>query len=171
MRPYLIETSVLKSTGLIHGNVEDSLLNVIIQRVQLSVLRPALTRGLFNRLLQGVTNQDLTPEETELLDDYVTPLLACACDRKAAKALTLQFRNKGMGMTADEYFEAQSHAERQSIEDDIHSDTVIAREDMIDFIKRNHSKFPTYERCACFGECSCNGSKNKNSYDIPISFL
>lgn len=162
MNAYLINTHDLKELGLIHGNVEDSMLKVIIQRVQLSVIEPAVTEKLFNRLLEGVDNTDLTLDEEFLMDKYVIPLLVIACDRKAIPVTTYELRNKGAGTTRDEYFNPATRDEALALGDDVNIDLQIAKRNLVKYLRQNRSKFPLYNGCSCgisydsgFENCRC----------------
>ena len=75
MRAYMIDTDDLKEIALINKNVEDSIINVVIQRVQKGVVRPVLGTALYDRLLTGIDADDLNSDEIELMENYVIPLL------------------------------------------------------------------------------------------------
>jgi hypothetical protein len=73
---HLISTTNLKALSYISSNVDDLLLSTLITRVQDTVLESILGSQLFNRLLTGVDNDDLNPDEKNLvktfLDAFIT---------------------------------------------------------------------------------------------------
>ena len=61
MEPFLISAYNLKNLGFISQNVDDTLLSTIIIRVQDTMIEPILGTSLFKRLLEGITQNNLTP--------------------------------------------------------------------------------------------------------------
>ena len=65
---HLISTTNLKALSYISSNVDDLLLSTLITRVQDTVLESILGSQLFNRLLEGVDNNDLTADQLKIVE-------------------------------------------------------------------------------------------------------
>lgn len=165
MTPYLINAQSVKDLGLIHLNVEDSVLKVIIQRVQLSVVEPAIGEKLYDRLLEGIEVNNLTADEELLIDKYITPMLVAACDKKAVIAYNWEIRNKGAGTTNDQYFQSSGVGEHLVLSDDINIDVQVAKRKLFKFLRNNRDKYPLWDE-----SCDCN-KNGATGYNLPtISF-
>ncbi len=57
---------------------------------------PALGTALYERLQDGIANNNLTQIETSLLDTYITPTLVYYVMSELPMGLSYQFYNKGM---------------------------------------------------------------------------
>ncbi len=119
---YLITTEAVKKIGLIQSNVRDSILTVIIRRSQDFVVRPILGTTLFERLKEGINDDDLNPDEIILPNDHIAPLIAASCDSKSINALTYELRAETAGKAKDEHIEPVSESENVRLFDDINSD-------------------------------------------------
>lgn len=149
---YLIDTASVKELGYIQENVRDSILKVVIRRAQDFVIRPILGTKLFERLKTGIINDDLNANETTLLNDYIAPCIAAACDAKAINALTYELRAETAGKAKDEHIEAVSESENSRLFDDIDGDVLGYREILIGYLKDNSDLFPEYEDPDCSHE-------------------
>jgi len=148
----LITTTGVKELGYIQANVRDSILEVAIRRVQDFVVRPILGTSFFERLKEGIVNSNLTADETALLNDYIAPLMAAACDGKAINALTLELRTETAGKAKDEHVEPLTKQERNDLFDDINEDVLGYRTVLIGFLKDNADDFPLYKSYICNNE-------------------
>lgn len=145
MDAYLIDSDDLKAISLINNNVEDSIIRVTIQRVQKSIVRPILGTLLYKRLIQGIEDNDLNSDEITLLEDYIAPLMAAACDRKAINHTTYQIRNKTTGKGLDQNITAVDQGENLRLDNDIREDIEVAKADLIGYLKDNCGKYPEYQ--------------------------
>lgn len=105
--------TIKERTGL-HNNVDEKLVNPEILTVQDMYILPALGTGLYNRLQDGIQANDLTANETTLLDTYITPTLVYLVMAELPMGLSYQFYNKGMIRKTGE---AQSEPSTQDIID------------------------------------------------------
>jgi hypothetical protein len=149
MDAYLIDTNSLKKIALINENVEDTIVRVIIQRVQRGVLRPILGTSLYKRLLQGVTNNDFNADESELMNDYIVPLLGVACDRKSINATTYDIRSKTTGKAGDEHITPVSESENLRLDNDIRQDLAVEISSIKGYLMDNQDNFPEYKSFIC----------------------
>ena len=108
MNAYLITTAKVKKIAYIQGNVEDSFLSITIKRVQDNIIQPLIWTSLYKRLLAGITANDLNSDEQTLLNDYIAPCIASACDYKIIYPLATKTRNKTVGSNQDEIMSTAS---------------------------------------------------------------
>lgn len=87
--------TIKERTGL-HNNVDEKLVNPEILTVQDMYILPALGTGLYNRLQDGIAGNNLTVQETALLDTYITPTLVYLVMAELPMGLSYQFYNKGV---------------------------------------------------------------------------
>jgi len=144
-----INTQNLVDLGLINTNVEDSVLEVLIQRVQKSTVRPLLGTSLYNRISEGIDNSNLNADEVKLMDEYVIPLLVIAVDRKAINSTTYQIRNKATTKGIDPNVQPVSESENLRLDNDIRQDLVIAENDLIGYLRDNCELYPEYNNAEC----------------------
>ena len=162
-----ITAEKLKLIGLINGNVEDSILRVVIQRVQRSVVRPLLGTSLYNRISTGITDNDLNADEITLMDDYVTPLMVVACDRASIDATNYQIRNKSVSTGTDKDFKAVTESENLRLDNSIRDSITIEQNTLIGYLLDNCDLYPEYNNAECSYEKrppSTKRSTGKNFY-------
>lgn len=147
MESSLISTDKLKKRGYIHGNVEDSLLRVLIIRVQDTIVEPITGTPLFKRLLAGIDDDDLTADEITLMDDYIIPVMVSGCDYRSVNPLTYEIRNKGVGTTKDEHFEPTSESGNVRLKDELKADLQFYSARLIGYLKDNYELYPEYTEC------------------------
>jgi hypothetical protein len=156
MEALLISPESLKKIAYINDNVEDSIVRVIIERVQRAVVKPCITRPLYDRLVQGIDAEDLNQNEVNLLENYIAPLIAAAADKAGATVINMQLRNKGLNKGSDEYIQTVSSSESAIWRDQMHMDTDVAKKELTLFLEDNAALFPQYtsQNCKKKGTCS-----------------
>jgi hypothetical protein len=149
--------------SLVNENVEDSIVRVTIQRVQRNILQAVITTPLYNRLLQGVEDNDLNTDEVILLEDYIQPYLACECDRKMINNVTYQIRNKAVGKGIDPNLNVVSESENLRLDNSIRQDAEGSKKLLLDYLNENFELYPEYVVKTC--------NKGKSSGTNYISFI
>lgn len=91
-----ISVQTIKDRTGLHNNVDEKLINPEILTAQDMYILPALGTGLYERLQDGIQDQDLTNDESVLLDTYVTPCLVYYVISELPMGLSYQFYNKGL---------------------------------------------------------------------------
>ena len=145
-----ISTDALKKRALLNGNVEDSILRVIIQRAQTTEVEPLIGTSLYKRLVAGIAASNLNANETILMDDYITPVMVYACDRRAIDATTYQIRNKTTGKGVDENITPVTPGENLKLDNQIRQDMKFATSKLVGYLLDNCDLFPEYDS----GECN-----------------
>ena len=141
---FLIETELIKELGFIQGNVSDELISPTLRRVQDVELKPIIGSQLFNRLLDGVNNDDLNASETDLMNTYIRDFLVSACDHKIVNHLIFQLRNSAVGTSKDSFITPLSSAERTTLLDDLRHDKEVYSQNLVNHLLENRELYPEY---------------------------
>lgn len=149
MNAYLITTANVKKIAYIQGNVEDSILSITIKRVQDNIIQPIIGTSLYKRLLAGITANDLNSDEQTLLNDYIAPCIASACDYKIIYPLATKTRNKTVGSNQDEIMSTASLEAQTQLRNEYRKDFEPYRLALIGYLKDNQTLFPEYYNWVC----------------------
>lgn len=168
MENALISIDKLKKRGFIHYNVEDGLISPIIIAVQDSIVEPLVGTTLFKRLLQGINDSDLKPDEIILMDKYVVPVMVSGCNVHAVNIVSVQVRNKGAGKFKDEKFEAVSHQDKIDLKNQYEKYLKIYERRLVGYLRDNCQLYPQYNEAECSYE---NIKPNKKISRGHISLL
>jgi hypothetical protein len=76
--------------------VDEKLVNPEIMTAQDMFIHPALGTGLYTRLQDGIEDNNLTAQEQDLLDTYITPALVYYTLAELPMGMSFQFYNKGV---------------------------------------------------------------------------
>jgi len=107
---FISVNTIKERTGL-HNNCDEKLINPEILTAQDIYILPALGTALYNRLQDGIENNNLTNTETTLLDTYIVPTLVYYVMSELPMGLSYQFYNKGLIRKSGEGQENPSAAE------------------------------------------------------------
>lgn len=91
-----INVNTIKERSALHSNVDDKLILPEILSAQDMYLLPALGTALYNRLQSGIENNNLTADEVDLLDNFITNPLVYFTLSELPVGLSYQFYNKGL---------------------------------------------------------------------------
>lgn len=149
MRDFLIDVNTVKKIGFVNKNVDTELISTTLRRVQDTMLLPILGTTFYDRLQDGVEDNDLTADETHLLDFYITPFLCSAVDYRIINPLTYEIRSKTVGTTRDEHMTPISIAENNLLKDDLAKDCEVYRLKLVGYLKDNCTLFTTYNEYLC----------------------
>lgn len=146
---YIISAEKLTEDGFIHGNVETKVLSTIIERVQLTKIKPALGGVLYRKVLELIQdeqeNSTAIPEPyATLIDTYIVPALIPLVEIRATTHLNWKMKNKAVGTSSDEYIRPSVRQETSDLKDELMADAMAARNELIRYLKANASDFPEY---------------------------
>lgn len=152
---YMITTDELKERGFIHGNVEDTVLAVLIERTQRLKMRPILGGVLYKKILADIKayNNGVAPstpipaDYKTLMEDYILPCLIPMIEKRATVHLNYKMRNKAIGSGNDEFIRANNRQETADLQDDLEDDIADMRNELIRYLKDNTDNFPEYLEC------------------------
>jgi len=108
--------TIKERTGL-HFNTDEKLVNPEILTAQDMYILPALGTALYERLQDGITANNLTQVESNLLDTYIAPTLVYYVMSELPMGLSYQFYNKGLIRKSGEGQENPSAAELIDVAD------------------------------------------------------
>lgn len=91
-----INVNTIKERSALHSNVDDKLILPEVLSAQDMFLLPALGTALYNRLQDGIENNNLTADEVDLLDNFITNPLVYYTLSELPVGLSYQFYNKGL---------------------------------------------------------------------------
>ena len=137
--------TIKERTGL-HNNVDEKLVNPEILTAQDMYILPALGTGLYERLQTGIQNSNLTADETNLLDTYITPTLVYYVMSELPMGLSYQFYNKGMIRKSGEGQENPSAAEMIDVADRYKARAEFYKQRLVKYLmdKSGVNLFPLY---------------------------
>jgi hypothetical protein len=91
-----INVNTIKERSALHSNVDDKLILPELLSAQDIFILPALGTALYNRLQSGIENNNLTADEVDLLDNFITNPLVYYTLSELPMGLSYQFYNKGL---------------------------------------------------------------------------
>jgi hypothetical protein len=91
-----INVNTIKERSALHTNVDDKLILPELLAAQDMYLLPALGTALYNRLQTGIESANLTADEIDLLDNFITNPLVYFTLSELPVGLSYQFYNKGL---------------------------------------------------------------------------
>lgn len=141
---FYVTTAYLKKNSLIHGNVNEEKLVVILRKVQSIRFKNILGSTLQKDLLAKVAAKTITGNDKILVDDYIVPALLSWCEVTAAKYYNIEIRNKNVGKSSDQYQNANPDKENYTFISELKKDATSLTNDLITYLKCNSDLFPAY---------------------------
>jgi hypothetical protein len=141
-----ISVNTIKERTSVHTNLDDKLINPEILTSQDMYILPALGTALYERLQDGIQNNNLTQVETTLLDTYITPTLVYYVMSELPMGLSYQFYNKGMIRKTGEGQENPSAAEMIDVADRYKARAEFYKQRLVKYLmeKSGQNVFPEY---------------------------
>lgn len=140
----LIDADYLKDYELVDSNIDDNRIIPVIMTAQRLYIRDLLGSKLYNRLGQGVLNNDLTSEERVLLSEYVAPCLAKYTMYELRANITHQLTNKGSQIKSSDNSQASDDSSLKWLMDkDLITAGAFAKT-LEEFLCANRTTFPLY---------------------------
>jgi hypothetical protein len=98
MKPvaYLLSEETLRERTVISKDVDTKYLNQVIWDCQETHVQELIGTPLYKRLVEGVNAEDLTSDEKELIDDYITNVLCFRVLSELPMVLGYKFTNKNL---------------------------------------------------------------------------
>jgi hypothetical protein len=163
MTAFLIDIATIKKIGFVNKNVDDPIISTTLRRVQDTMILPILGTPFYKRLLAGITDDDLTTDETNLLNDYIAPCIIAGVDYRIINALTYETRSKTVGTSRDEHINPVTIQENLMRTEDLKRDYETYRESLIGFLQDNRTLFTEYNNFVCSNEnIAPDGGKVRN---------
>jgi len=143
----LISEKTIKENSLVSNNVDGKYIQNAIRTAQDISLQPIIGQKLFERLCEGVSKDNLTELETELISTYIQPVLLNAVMSDLVLQLTYKFRNLGAVQTTDTNIMIPSLTDLEYIRNDYSMKCTFYQNRLSDFLEANCAKFKQYTDC------------------------
>ena len=132
-------------TGLT-ANVDEKLVLPEIYTCQDMFILPALGTSLYDRLIKGIEDGDLTETEEGLLNTYVTPTLVFYVMSELPMGLSYQFYNKGVIRKVDEVQTEPSAQEMVDVANRYKARAEFYKQRLVKYLREESGKntFPQY---------------------------
>lgn len=146
MSQLIISEAYLKDKSVITNNTDFKYITPQIVLVQETKLRPLLGTNLYNLIItQSTPVTSLTPDNLVLVDTYILPFLQLYIMAKSILALKYKFTNTGVIVRdAGGSGTAIPQNEAKELADSFINDAEAYGQLMVDYIKANPTKYPTY---------------------------
>lgn len=145
----LISEKTVKENSLVSNNVDSKYIQNAIRSAQDLSVQPIIGQKLFERLCEGVAEDNLTELETELISTYIQPVLLNAVMSDLILQLSFKFRNLGAVQTVDTNVIIPSLNDLQYIREDYSMKCTFYQNRLSDFLEKNCAKFAQYPGCDC----------------------
>lgn len=159
----LISENTIKQNSLVSNNVDGKYIQNAIRTAQDLSLQPIIGQKLFERLCDGVANNNLNEIETELISTYIQPVLLNAVMSDLVLQLSFKFRNLGAVQTVDTNVIIPSLTDLEYIRNDYSMKCTFYQNRLSDFLESNCAKFKQYTDCQC-GKLPANKYAIKNPF-------
>lgn len=159
----LISEKTIKENSLVSNNVDSKYIQNAIRTAQDLSLLPIIGQKLFERLCDGVANNNLNELETELISTYIQPVLINAVMSDLVLQLSYKFRNLGAVQTVDTNVIIPSLTDLEYIRNDYSMKCTFYQNRLSDFLEANCTKFSQYPGCEC-GKLKANKYAFKNPF-------
>lgn len=163
----LISPDVVKRTGELNYNVDDTVIGSAIRSAQNIYLKDVIGTALLERIQELVWNSiqesDIMPTsngnsiddpENEmykvLLDEYIENVLVYKCLVEITTRISFKIRNVGVSQNSEENINASSLSDIKYIKNGYETLFCDALNRMMDFLENNKAAFPEIDsKCAC----------------------
>ncbi len=137
--------TIKERTGL-HANVDEKLVMPEILTAQDMYILPALGTGLYDRLQDGIVAADLTADEADLIDRYITNCLVYYVMSELPMGLSYQFYNKGVVRKSSDNTDLPSAQDMIDVADRYRSRAEFYKQRLVKYLKQASGtvKFPLY---------------------------
>ena len=161
----LISEKTIKENSLVSNNVDSKYIQNAIRTSQDISLQPIIGQALFERLCEGIKENNLTELETDLISTYIQPILLNAVMSDLVLQLTYKFRNMGTVQTSDTNVMVPSLKDLQYIREDYNMKAQFYMGRLSDYLQANCTKFKQYPGCEC-GKLKANPTAYKNNLTL-----
>jgi hypothetical protein len=165
---FLIDLASLKNLSLVHENVENELLRVVLKRSQDMYIEPIVGTAQYNRLLAGVAADDLTANELTLINDYIVIVLCIAVELRVADSVTTEIRNVGVGVATEQNYTANTSNQMERTKDITYKDLTFYKNRLKRFLCENSADYPLFDDPNTDG-IKPEGKQNSYSQNFFIS--
>ena len=135
-----VSVNTIKERTGVHNNLDEKLINPEILASQDMYILPCLGTALYNRLQDGIQNDNLSSLESEILDTYITPALVYYVLSELPMGLSYQFYNKGLIRKSGDGQENPSASDMIDVADRYKSRAEFYKQRLVKFLKEKAVK-------------------------------
>ena len=139
-----ISPALIKSRTGISDSIDDKQLKPMIKVAQDMYIQPAMGSTFYEALQDGVENDNLTANETALLNNYITDALVWFTMSTLPAALSYQFFSKGVLQKTAEESNNPSRADIELLERRYKDNAEFYKTRLINYLRENYTLFPEY---------------------------
>lgn len=139
-----IDVAFIKKRYPISTAIDDKQITPLIKLAQDKYIMPALGSGLYNRLQQGIEVPNLTNDEKELLNNYISDALLWFTLGEMVTLTSYQFFSKGVLQKSAEESQNPSKGTFELLERKFASNAEFYKQRLVDYLIENRNLFYTY---------------------------
>lgn len=139
-----IDETLIKSRTAISWGIDGKQIKPVIKLAQDKFIMPCLGSTLFNRLQEGIENDDINLDEKNLLDNYVTDCLLWYTIGEMVMMTSFQFFSKGVFQKTSEESNTPSKGQLELLERSYLSNAEFYKQRLIDYLRQNMELYPEY---------------------------
>lgn len=144
-----ISEKTIKENSLVSNNVDGKYIQNAIKTAQDISLQPIIGSKMFRKLTQMIQDNALTELYSNLLTEYIQPILVNSVMSDLVLQLTYKFRNMGSVQTTDTNLVLPSLKDLQYIREDYNLKAQFYMNRLSDYLEANCTKFKEYPGCGC----------------------
>lgn len=144
MKISLIDIEEYYSKTLLHDNINENKLQVLIERMQDSYIQSILGSELYNDLQTKKLDDTLNEYEQELINSYIAPCAFIELEINALYELNVEFRNLTTGTVIDGQIAPLQPEIINLIANEKKQAKALIETILIKYLKNNTDKFPLY---------------------------
>lgn len=141
---YLISEDTLKTETVLNDNVSAEYFSSAIETAQEIYLQQLIGTSLLNDLCDKVKDNELTADDKELLDEYITPFLKFKVLAEVTIPIAFKYRNAGVVQTNNEYMYNTTMKDAQQLATYYDQRANFFAIRLTDWLCANSNKFPAY---------------------------
>lgn len=139
-----ITETLVKSRTAISDAIDGKQILPVIKLAQDKFILPALGSGLYNRLQEGIDIGNLSQDEKNLLDNYITDTLLWFTIGEMVISTSFQFFSKGVLQKGAEESNTPSKGQLELLERKYMSNGEFYKQRLIDYLRENSTMFEQY---------------------------
>jgi hypothetical protein len=139
-----INETLIKSRTAISDAIDGKQIKPVIKLAQDKYIMPALGSTFYNRLQDGIEIGDLSQDEKNLLDNYITDALCWFTIAEMVISTSFQFFSKGVMQKTSEDSSSPSKGQLDLLERKYMSNGEFYKQRLIDYLRENSTMFEEY---------------------------
>jgi len=141
-----LSEATLKERGIVDNNVDMKVVRFAMQTSQEMYIHPILGTELYERLQEGINQDNLNPDEVVLMDTYITNALIYFTLSELPIQLSYRFFNKGLSRKLTENTENPTMSEMIDIMNHYKNRAEMYENRLVKYLKESDkvNKYPEY---------------------------